>query len=461
MKHLFSILIAVFIAASLFAQSPDKMSYQAVIRDADNALITNTEIGMQISILKGSPEGVVVYTETQTPTTNANGLVTIEIGGEVGFDAIDWSDDTYFIKTETDPTGGIDYTIVGTSQLLSVPYALHAKSAEAVSGELNEKDPDFNAWDKSTGVTITKSQISDLGDIGTETDPIFSAWDKSKGILITKSQITDLGNIGAETDPIFNKWDKSKGISISKSQIYDLGDLGKETDPVFRAWDRSNGITISKSQIKDLGNLVEVEVDPAFKKSVAGGITELDTNNWNHKQDKLTAGEGITITKDNTISAKGGSGLSPKHIGDYHSDGIVFYVDDSGQHGLVVSIYKMKQQMWSDKYAGIKSISDWDGSDNTQKITSYGLKTTAAADCANYGKGWYLPSRTELIQLYTNLFDVQKTIEDKDGHPIEKGYFWSSTEENEKEAWYLNFETGSASYMDKQKGMYIRPIKAF
>ena len=78
-------------------------------------------------------------TFAQTPTTNVNGLVTLEIGdGTVvsgDFTTIDWSADSYFIKTETDPTGGTMYTITGTSQLLSVPYALHAKTAEAVTNE--------------------------------------------------------------------------------------------------------------------------------------------------------------------------------------------------------------------------------------------------------------------------------------------------------------------------------------
>jgi hypothetical protein len=89
---------------------------------------------MQISILQGSSTGTVVYTETQTPTTNANGLVSIEIGGGAGFSTIDWANGPYFIKTETDPTGGTTYSITGTSQLLSVPYALHAKTAESITG---------------------------------------------------------------------------------------------------------------------------------------------------------------------------------------------------------------------------------------------------------------------------------------------------------------------------------------
>ena len=118
--------------ASTFAQSPEKMSYQAVVRDSGNAIVGNQTVGMQLSILQGS---TAVYVETQTPTTNANGLVSIAIGmGSVisgDFSAIDWSVGPYFIKTETDPTGPFtNYTITGTSQLLSVPFALHAKTAE-------------------------------------------------------------------------------------------------------------------------------------------------------------------------------------------------------------------------------------------------------------------------------------------------------------------------------------------
>ena len=121
---------ALLLTLSSFAQAPEKMSYQAVIRGANNALVTNQQVGMQISILQGS---TAVYEETQTPTSNTNGLVSLEIGtGTVisgSFTAIDWSADTYFIKTETDPTGGTNYTITGTSQLLSVPYALYAKTS--------------------------------------------------------------------------------------------------------------------------------------------------------------------------------------------------------------------------------------------------------------------------------------------------------------------------------------------
>jgi hypothetical protein len=132
-KKLITICAAILMTAAVFAQAPEKMSYQAVIRDGSNNLVSLTAVGMQISILQGSASGTAVYVETQTPTSNANGLVSIEIGaGTVvsgNFTTIDWANGPFFVKTETDPTGGNSYSITGTSQLLSVPYALYAATA--------------------------------------------------------------------------------------------------------------------------------------------------------------------------------------------------------------------------------------------------------------------------------------------------------------------------------------------
>ena len=128
MKKIYSILVGLLLTASVFAQAPQKMSYQAVIRNSSNTLITSAPVGMQISVLQGSASGTAVYVETQTPSTNANGLASVEIGGGTvvsgNFSTINWANGPYFIKTETDPTGGTVYTITGTNELMSVPYAL-------------------------------------------------------------------------------------------------------------------------------------------------------------------------------------------------------------------------------------------------------------------------------------------------------------------------------------------------
>ena len=135
MKHIKHFLIAttLFISTYTFAQAPEKMSYQAIVRNAANTLVTNQPVGMQISILQGSATGTAVYVETQSPTSNANGLVTTEIGGGTvvsgNMATINWANGPFYIKTETDPTGGTSYTITGTSQLLSAPYALYAKTS--------------------------------------------------------------------------------------------------------------------------------------------------------------------------------------------------------------------------------------------------------------------------------------------------------------------------------------------
>jgi hypothetical protein len=108
---------------------------------------------MQISILQGTANGSAVYVETQTPTTNVNGLVSVEIGAGTtsdDFTSIDWANGPFFIKTETDPSGGTNYSITGTSQLMSVPYALYAKeSGSSIPGPAGEDGED------GVGITST------------------------------------------------------------------------------------------------------------------------------------------------------------------------------------------------------------------------------------------------------------------------------------------------------------------
>jgi len=133
MRLLFFLLFPIIFPHDLKAQVPNRMSYQAVVRDATNNLLNDALIGVQISILKGSVNGIIVYSETHSPTTNSNGLMSIEVGGGVfgvgSFSLINWADGPYFLKTAIDPLGGTNYTIIGTSQLLSVPFALYAASS--------------------------------------------------------------------------------------------------------------------------------------------------------------------------------------------------------------------------------------------------------------------------------------------------------------------------------------------
>jgi len=137
MGKIYTFIVVLFIVSSLMAQTPQSFKYQAVARDASGEVIADQKVSFQISILQGSESGTTVYTETHVDSTNQFGLVTLEIGTGTtsdDFTAIDWGNNTYFIQIEMDASGGTSYILIGTSQLLSVPYALHSKTAETVTG---------------------------------------------------------------------------------------------------------------------------------------------------------------------------------------------------------------------------------------------------------------------------------------------------------------------------------------
>ncbi len=130
MKKIFFLVLTLVFSTSFWAQVPQSISFQAVVRGSNNELIVKKAVGIKISLLQGSEIGSVVYVESHTPIANENGLVSIAIGNGTkvsgDFNLINWSKGPYFIKIETDPTGSTNYSLVTVSQLLSVPFALSA-----------------------------------------------------------------------------------------------------------------------------------------------------------------------------------------------------------------------------------------------------------------------------------------------------------------------------------------------
>jgi len=133
MKKIYTILASLLLTLSMYAQSPEAINYQAVVRDGSGNIIANQSIGVQISILQTTATGTVIFSETFTKTSNGFGLINLAIGTGTAttgtFAGIDWSTGPYFVKTAVDVTGGSSYVDMGTSQLLSVPYALYAKNS--------------------------------------------------------------------------------------------------------------------------------------------------------------------------------------------------------------------------------------------------------------------------------------------------------------------------------------------
>ena len=281
-----------FISTSGFAQFPDLISYQTIIRNSNNELVANTSIGVLISILSGSEANVLWYQEEHTVKTNINGLAYIIIGkGSIHngtMSGIDWSKGPFYIKSETDPQGGNNYTLVVVSQMLSVPYAIFAKSAENVTGPITELDPQFNASiSKGIHAVDTAAWNRKLSNY-TETDPLFYA-SISSGITAAdttnwnknlNSHLETIGVINASiVGGIINSADTAAWYKFLRSNI--------EKDPLFYA-SISRGITAADTAAwnKKLSSYTETE--PLFNASISKGIHAVDTAAWNKKLSSYT-----------------------------------------------------------------------------------------------------------------------------------------------------------------------------
>lgn len=163
MKNIIYIGLSILlIKNTVYAQVPEMLSYQIVIRDNSGQLISNQTVGVLINILQGNINGISVYAETHTTNTNYNGLISIQVGNGTlvngNFSNINWADGNFFIKTETDPDGGSNYSNPQTHQLMTVPFAFKAKTATTLSGSFNEIDPHFEtslAADLTTSDTLS------------------------------------------------------------------------------------------------------------------------------------------------------------------------------------------------------------------------------------------------------------------------------------------------------------------
>jgi hypothetical protein len=447
MKRLVSVLAATIIATITWSQVPQKIGYQAIVRDTANNLVTNKAVGIRISILQGSADGAVVYSEifSPGPQTNINGLVAVEIGGGIpvsgSFSAIDWSDGPYFIKTETDLSGGTNYSITGTSQILSVPYALHAKTAEFYK----ETDLEFLSGSASG---ITTDLISDWNNV--------SNWGNhlEAGYLNEFRKLTINGNTSDfKTD---RTWNVGTVAAINTTNGIEGGPL------------TTSGTIKLTGQALELNNL---ETNGFITRK---GKDKIDTRT-------LEAGSGIETIQGNGI---GGNPLikdKPLKVGDFAHGGVVIWVDELGRSGLVCA--KSDQTEGIRWYAGTRgdtrAYGDGIGAGkmNTAIIIAAHAAigndgyTYAAALCnelqvtegGTVYADWYLPSIAELNLMLENRVLIDSTATANGGNPFfPEGYYWSSTEMTDRLAWMEFFYTGhQEGYYKEGYTVRVRAVRTF
>jgi hypothetical protein len=227
-KKIIIVLIMMMTSTITYAQAPQKMSFQAVIRNASNAVVSKSAIGIRISLLQGSSIGPVVYAETQNTITNFNGLISLQIGTGTNlsgnFSLIDWAKGPYFIKTETDPNGGNDYSIIGSSELLSVPYALYALNSNVgaigLTGERGTNGNDGANGSNGTNGADGKNGTNGVDAI--EGEPIMPFGHSTQYLRGDKTWETLNSNVVEEgTNKYFTNARARLALSVGIGLVYD------------------------------------------------------------------------------------------------------------------------------------------------------------------------------------------------------------------------------------------------
>ncbi len=212
--------------------------------DAADDSILSFETEGQIEFGMGIDRSTGKFTITKGNIFGTDDYITLDNIGKVGIGTTAPSE-----KLDVNGSAKATFFIGDGSLLTNVP----------------ETDPIFSVWDKSAGISITESQISDLSHFTTanEADPIFSSWDKSFGISITESQISDLSHFTTadETDPqvglntlnYTSKWD---GTALIAGTIFDNGNIGIGTDTPAEKLDVNGNLFLSGGDlITDRWNL--------------------------------------------------------------------------------------------------------------------------------------------------------------------------------------------------------------
>lgn len=497
-KGLAAICLSFIITLSAYTQesAPLKMSYQAVVRDGANKLLENKTIGMRISILQGSATGSLVYSETHSPTTNVNGLVSIIIGeGRATAGAIaliDWSQGPFFAETEIDPTGGSNYSITSTTQLLSVPFALYAEKAgnvfdgeyESLSGkpvfsqvatsgsyeDLNDKPAFADVATLGTYESLSNAPVlADVAKSGSYKDlseaPVLAPVAESGKYadLLGAPALAKVATSGSYKDLA----DTLKFEKVATSGKFE--DLLEKPSIPTKVSDLNNDLkflTSEKQELKLENNSLSL-TDANGKATSTITLPTGTVGDYNaliNKPEGNNDGDILYWNKSNArwnILPMGAEGqvlsvingelgwktltninaTTNYAVGDIYYEGevpagIVFELSQSGGYGKIISLKKLAAKAaWSTEEAVTQATDAEDGNSNFQKIkdiVDWGNKYPAFKASNDFGDGWYIPSKLELSAIYNQKATIAATLEKIDGSDaLSESIYWSSSEDEE------------------------------
>ncbi len=363
---------------------PQKFSYQSIIRKPSGQALAGQAVAIKLSILQSSDTGTAVYVETHSATTNASGLVTLQVGGGTAVSGtmagINWANGPYFIKTETEYTeSGTLYSISGSSELLSVPFALYsANGTPGPQGPQGETGP--TGPQGPTGLTGPAGPTGPQGAIG------------AAGPQGPAGQTGATGPAGpqGQTGPAGVQGAAGQNGSNGKNALI-------RTTPEAAGGNCANGgVKIEAGlDVDGNGQLADSEVNASQTKYLCNG-----------------ANGATGATGPQGPAGPAGSGGFVHYVGEQFGGGVVFHVyrDASGtERGLVVAMNNQSDATsWSNivnQLAG--ATSSWDGLANSNAIVAQaGHINSAAKLCQDYSNGgfddWYLPSKFESSLLLTN-----------------------------------------------------------